>query len=1015
MSTIVTRAGKGSPLTHNEVDANFDNLNTDKAEVGSANTFTAAQTISNQLNLTNASNYNLYASGAGSNYMAGSLLLGTTSSTSRLINQLNITGATTSYGYMGNGVILSDVTTQGIYYATLGNTQASAFTLATMIHFSAGQSTIGATSAVTNQYGFSAGSTLTGATNNYGFRGILASATGVYNLYMSGTADNYLAGSLGIGAVPVAGQNFRVNKSVTGAITSYGLVVQGSIQSDVTTTGIGIYSGLGTAASAFTLATLNHFQVTQGTIGATSTVTNQNGYLANVLTGATNNYGFRGLVAAATGAWNLYMNGTANNYMAGSLGIASTTLTDRSLHIQKTITGATTAYGVVSNGTVQSDVTAAATGYRNVLNTQAASFTLNTYTHFTAAQNSIGASSVLLNQIGFSVDSGCTGATNNYSFYGNIPAATGRYNLYMAGTAVNYFAGAILQNQTGTFQYNHYTPAMPLQITTTAATGVQLANFSADQFGAAYLITKSRSATAGTNTIVQNGDALGNIIFCAADGTNYLSAATIQALVDGSPSTNDMPTRLVFSTTADGASSPTERMRIDNAGGVGIGATAEAYTKFSVGGIYPTNSASTQIVRAAGVIPSGTTSGAWTFLSAASTQAASFTLGSWYHFSADPAAFGASSAVTSQYGFIANSGMTGATNNYGFYGNIAAATGRYNLYMNGTADNYLAGRIGVGVLAAGFTLMQLGGSSKTPSFGISTTQYFNPTAQSDVTDFRLSDYNPATAAASFTVGNLQNIVINDAVIGAGSAITSQYGVRVNPLTGSTNSYAYYGGIAAATGRWNLFMGGTAQNYLAGILMIGTTTPLGMLNVSGGNINNTTTASGATGYYINNGTTYNGFSSDYSANVTYLDTNQNFNIRDAQNSYATRFSITSGNITVGGNFLVNGVGGLGYGTGSGGAVTQGTSRTTGVTLNKTNGAITLFSAAGSATYQSFTVTNSTVAATDTVIVVQKSGTDLYEMMVTAVAAGSFRITYRTTGGTTTEQPVFNFAVIKAVAA
>ncbi len=34
MSTIVTRAGKGSPLTHTEVDANFTNLNTDKIESG---------------------------------------------------------------------------------------------------------------------------------------------------------------------------------------------------------------------------------------------------------------------------------------------------------------------------------------------------------------------------------------------------------------------------------------------------------------------------------------------------------------------------------------------------------------------------------------------------------------------------------------------------------------------------------------------------------------------------------------------------------------------------------------------------------------------------------------------------------------------------------------------------------------------------------------------------------------------------------------------------------------------
>ncbi len=114
-------------------------------------------------------------------------------------------------------------------------------------------------------------------------------------------------------------------------------------------------------------------------------------------------------------------------------------------------------------------------------------------------------------------------------------------------------------------------------------------------------------------------------------------------------------------------------------------------------------------------------------------------------------------------------------------------------------------------------------------------------------------------------------------------------------------------------------------------------------------------------------------------------------------------------------LLTGSGGFGYGTGSGGAVTQGTSRTTGVTLNKTNGAITLFSAAGSTSWQTFTVTNSTVATTDTVIVSQKSGTDLYEVHVTKVAAGSFDISYRTTGGTTTEQPVFNFAVIKAVTA
>jgi hypothetical protein len=107
------------------------------------------------------------------------------------------------------------------------------------------------------------------------------------------------------------------------------------------------------------------------------------------------------------------------------------------------------------------------------------------------------------------------------------------------------------------------------------------------------------------------------------------------------------------------------------------------------------------------------------------------------------------------------------------------------------------------------------------------------------------------------------------------------------------------------------------------------------------------------------------------------------------------------------------GGVGYATGAGGTVTQITSRTTGVTLNKLCGSITLFSAAGQATYQTFTVTNSQVAATDVIRVVQKSGTDKNIILVTAVGAGSFDITFATTGGTTTEQPVFNFEVGKGV--
>ena len=139
-----------------------------------------------------------------------------------------------------------------------------------------------------------------------------------------------------------------------------------------------------------------------------------------------------------------------------------------------------------------------------------------------------------------------------------------------------------------------------------------------------------------------------------------------------------------------------------------------------------------------------------------------------------------------------------------------------------------------------------------------------------------------------------------------------------------------------------------------------------------------------------------------------------NIATAANTYNFYSSGTAPNY-FSGSVLIFGDGTLGYTTGSGGAVTQASSRTTGVTLDKTNGSITLVSAAGSTTAATFTVTNATVAATDVIVLSQKSGTDLYRLAVTAVAAGSFDITFNTISGTTTEQPVFNFAVIKAVAA
>lgn len=137
---------------------------------------------------------------------------------------------------------------------------------------------------------------------------------------------------------------------------------------------------------------------------------------------------------------------------------------------------------------------------------------------------------------------------------------------------------------------------------------------------------------------------------------------------------------------------------------------------------------------------------------------------------------------------------------------------------------------------------------------------------------------------------------------------------------------------------------------------------------------------------------------------------------AVNTNKLTVTAASGNVASAGSILsASATGGVGYATGAGGTVTQATNRTTGVTINKAVGEIVLASASNSATPATFTVTNSAVAATDTIIVVQKSGTDPLGLAVTNVAAGSFKVTVWALSGTTTEAPKLSFAVLKGVAA
>jgi hypothetical protein len=93
----------------------------------------------------------------------------------------------------------------------------------------------------------------------------------------------------------------------------------------------------------------------------------------------------------------------------------------------------------------------------------------------------------------------------------------------------------------------------------TAAGGTRTAlsivnNGSADADSAGLYLARSGGTAVGSFTAVTADDALGRITFSGADGTEFVTGASIEAAVDGTPGANDLPSRLVFSTTADGAS-----------------------------------------------------------------------------------------------------------------------------------------------------------------------------------------------------------------------------------------------------------------------------------------------------------------------------------------------------------------------------------------------------------------------------------------------------------------------------
>ena len=149
---------------------------------------------------------------------------------------------------------------------------------------------------------------------------------GSFGIYATSTDPHYFAGSVGIGAIVdnTSAYNLRVTKTFSTVATARGIISDASIGTGPTT--VTYFGASGNATATANVTNLFYYNANQSNFTAGSIFQTQIGYnVGQEMTGATNNYGFMGRIPAGANNFNLYMSGTAKNYLAGNTAIGTTT------------------------------------------------------------------------------------------------------------------------------------------------------------------------------------------------------------------------------------------------------------------------------------------------------------------------------------------------------------------------------------------------------------------------------------------------------------------------------------------------------------------------------------------------------------------------------------------------------------------------------------------------------------------------------------------------------------------
>lgn len=132
----------------------------------------------------------------------------------------------------------------------------------------------------------------------------------------------------------------------------------------------------------------------------------------------------------------------------------------------------------------------------------------------------------------------------------------------LASAASPIFLGRVLVGTSTARTVNTNSAITQIETTTQSLRSLLITHNQASDVGPVISIGKTRGSTTGSTAVLTANDTLGTIEFTGADGTSLVPGASISSVLDGSASTNSMPSRLVLSVTPFGGTQPQECLRL---------------------------------------------------------------------------------------------------------------------------------------------------------------------------------------------------------------------------------------------------------------------------------------------------------------------------------------------------------------------------------------------------------------------------------------------------------------------